>query len=131
MVVARVELSKLDPIFLNFKTKKMTITKEVLRHVVLFKFKDESSEEDVSRINEAFNSLPKAISVIKEFEWGINDSPENFHQEFTHCYILAFDSEEDRDIIYTPHPEHQAFGALLKPHLEKVFVVDFWANPSL
>jgi hypothetical protein len=131
MVVARVELSKLHPIFLSFKTKKMTLAKMILRHVVLFKFKDESTEEDVNRINEAFNSLPKAISVIKEFEWGINDSPENFHQGFTHCYILAFDSEEDRDLIYTPHPKHQAFGALLKPHLEKVFVVDFWANPSL
>ena len=102
---------------------------KLLRHVVIFKFKDESSEEDVNRLNEAFNALADSISVIKDFEWGINDSPEDFHQGFTHCYLLTFGSEEDRDNIYTPHPQHQAFVASLQPHLEKVFVVDYWTNP--
>ncbi len=102
---------------------------KVLRHVVLFKFKDEASDEAVNQLNEAFNALPKAISVVKDFEWGINDSPENFHQDFTHCYLLTFASEADRDSIYTPHPAHQAFVASLQPHLEKVFVVDYWTNP--
>ncbi|MEM6802117.1 MAG: Dabb family protein [Bacteroidota bacterium] len=107
-----------------------TETKEkLLRHVVIFKFKDSSSEEDVNRLNEAFNALPEAIPVIKDFEWGINDSPENFHQDFTHCYLLTFASEEDRDSVYTPHPKHQAFVASLQDHLEKVFVVDYWTNP--
>ena len=101
----------------------------VLRHVVIFKFNDDSSEEDVNRLNESFNALPEAIPVIKDFEWGINDSPEDFHQDFTHCYLLTFASEEDRDSIYTPHPAHQVFVASLQPHLEKVFVVDYWTNP--
>lgn len=101
----------------------------LLRHMVIFKFNDESSEEDVNRLNEAFNALPNAIPVIKDFEWGINDSPENFHQGFTHCYLLTFDSEEDRDSVYTPHPQHQAFVASLQSHVEKVFVVDYWTNP--
>ena len=77
------------------KTEKLEKEEKVLRHVVLFKFKDESSEKDVNKLNEAFNALPDAISVIKGFEWGINDSPENFHQDFTHCYLLTFASEED------------------------------------
>ena len=98
-------------------------------HVVIFKFKDESSEEDVNRLNESFNALADAIPVIKDFEWGINDSPENFHQDFTHCYLLTFASEEDRDNVYTPHPQHKAFVESLQPHLEKVFVVDYWTNP--
>jgi len=114
----------------NLSTNKETVKKEkVLRHVVLFKFKEEASEKDVNRLNEAFNALPDAIPVIKDFEWGINDSPENFHQDFTHCYLLTFSSEEDRDSIYAPHPKHQAFGAALQPHLEKVLVVDYWTNP--
>ena len=102
---------------------------KVLRHSVIFKFKDESSEADVNKINEAFIALPKAIPVIKDYEWGINDSPENFHQDFTHCYLITFESEEDRDSVYTPHPAHQAFVASLQPHIEKVFVVDYWTNP--
>jgi len=113
----------------EIKMEKSEKKEKVLRHSVIFKFKDESSEAEVNEINEAFLALPKAIPVIKDFEWGINDSPENFHQDFTHCYLLTFESEEDRDSVYTPHPAHQAFVASLQPHLEKVFVVDYWTNP--
>ncbi|MEM9544926.1 MAG: Dabb family protein [Bacteroidota bacterium] len=109
--------------------EKLLTKEKVLRHVVIFKFNETSSDEDVNRLNDAFNALPEAIPVIKDFEWGLNDSPEDFHQGFTHCYLLTFDSEEDRDSIYTPHPAHQAFVASLQPHIEKVFVVDYWTNP--
>lgn len=109
--------------------KKSQAKNKVLRHLVLFKFKEESSQKEIASLNHQFNALPKAISVIKSFEWGINDSPENFHQGFTHCYLLTFDSESDRDSHYTPHPKHQAFVSSLQPHLEKVFVVDYWTNP--
>lgn len=107
----------------------MSTPEKLLRHVVIFKFNDDSSEEDVNRLNDAFNALPDAIPAIKDFEWGLNDSPENFHQDFTHCYLVTFASEEDRDSIYTPHPAHQSFVKSLQPHLEKVFVVDYWTNP--
>lgn len=101
---------------------------KALRHVVLFKFKDEAPAEEVEKIHQSFQNLEKAIPEIQDFEWGMNDSPENFHQDFTHCYFITFKSENDRDSIYTPHPAHQAFVASLQPHLEKVFVVDYWAN---
>ncbi len=99
-----------------------------LRHMVLFKFNDDASEAEVSKLNDDFNALPEHISAIKDFEWGLNDSPENFHQDFTHCYMLTFHSEKERDSIYTPHPKHQEFVASLQPYVEKVFVVDYWAN---
>ncbi|MFT6795267.1 MAG: hypothetical protein ACJART_000399 [Maribacter sp.] len=101
---------------------------KVLRHVVIFKFKEAASEEEVQKISDSFNALPNHISVIQSFEWGLNDSPEDLHQGFTHCYMLTFNSEEERDSIYTPHPKHQAFVANLQPHLEKVFVVDYWTK---
>ena len=106
--------------------KKTAKKESVLRHMVIFKFKDESSEEAINQLNTAFNALADSISVIKDFEWGLNDSPEDFHQGFTHCYLLTFASEADRDSVYTTHPQHQAFVASLQPHLEKVFVVDYW-----
>ena len=87
-----------------------------------------TSEKQVDGLNAQFLDLQNHISVIQDFEWGLNDSPEDFHQGFTHCYLLTFASEEDRDNFYTPHPKHQAFVASLKPFLEKVFVVDYWAN---
>ena len=110
-------------------TTEMNQQEKVLRHVVIFKFNDNSSEEDVQQLNMAFNDLPNKISVIKDFEWGLNDSPEDFHQGFTHCYLLTFESEKDRDSVYTPHPAHKAFVESLQPHVEKVFVVDYWTNP--
>ncbi|MEE9362357.1 MAG: Dabb family protein [Cellulophaga sp.] len=100
----------------------------ILRHVVLFKFKDTATEAQIQQLSDSFNALSSKISVIQDFEWGINNSPENFHQGFTHCYILTFNSEKDRDNVYTPHAEHQAFVASLDPYVEKVFVVDYWTK---
>ncbi len=112
----------------NEKQKEPMKEEKLLRHVVIFKFNDNTSDEQVEKLNKSFGELPNHISIIKDFEWGLNDSPEDFHQGFTHCYMLTFTSEEDRDSIYTPHPKHQEFVASLGPHLEKVFVVDYWAN---
>jgi len=100
----------------------------LLRHVVIFKFNDDADAASVQKLNDSFIALQKHIPAIKDFEWGLNDSPENFHQDFTHCYLVTFASETDRDSIYTPHPKHQEFVASLGPHLEKVFVVDYWAK---
>ena len=112
-------------------TETVTMEKKktpVLRHVVIFKFRDDAPETEVQKLNEQFASLAEHIPVIQDFEWGLNDSPEDFHQGFTHCYMLTFASEEDRDSIYTPHPKHQAFVANLQSYLEKVFVVDYWTR---
>jgi hypothetical protein len=100
---------------------------EKLRHVVLFKFKEDASEEDIEEVEEAFSALPDKISEISDYEWGTNNSPEGLDKGFTHCFIVTFDSEEDRE-VYLPHPDHQAFVEVLEPHLEDVLVVDYWAN---
>lgn len=101
--------------------------KMLLRHVVLFKFKDSSSPADVKQVEDAFRALPKQIKEIKSFEWGTNNSPENLNQGFTHCFFVTFASEADRD-AYLPHPAHKAFGAVLRPHLDKVLVLDYWSK---
>ena len=98
-----------------------------LRHVVLFKFKESSSSVDIETLEIAFKELCSKISEIKDFEWGTNNSPENINKGFTHCFLLTFHSEKDRD-NYLPHPEHVKFGNLLKPHLEDVLVLDYWVN---
>ena len=99
----------------------------VLRHVVLFKFKDGTSAEAVKKVEEAFSALPSKISQIKNYEWGLNNSPEGLEKGFTHCFFLTFNSEDDR-AIYLPHPDHKAFGEVLGPHLDDVLVVDYWTK---
>ena len=98
-----------------------------LRHVVLFQFKDSASKEDVQHIVDEFKALPSKIPTIAAFEYGTDNSPEGLADGFTHCFLLTFKSEADRE-TYLPHPAHKAFGAALKPHLEKVLVVDYWAE---
>ena len=100
---------------------------EQLRHVVLFKFKDSATEADIKEVEDAFLALPSKIDTIKDFEWGLNNSPEGLNKGFTHCFILTFDSEEGR-ATYLPHPAHEEFGEILSPHLEDVLVVDYWAK---
>lgn len=101
--------------------------KNQLRHVVLVKFKDTSTEKDVKSVEEAFAGLAKKISLIRGFEWGTNNSPENLDQGLTHCFFLTFSSEKDRD-DYLVHPEHKAFVDQVGPHLDKVTVVDYWVK---
>jgi hypothetical protein len=98
-----------------------------LRHVVLLKFKDTAAAGDVKKVEDAFAGLAKKIKLIKQFEWGTNNSPENINQGLTHCFFVTFASEKDRD-DYLVHPDHQAFVEILKPHLDKVTVVDYWTK---
>lgn len=108
----------------NNEIKEMS---QQLRHVVLFKFKDSSTPADIKEVEDAFLELPSKIETIKDFEWGLNNSPEGLNKGFTHCFILTFDSEEGR-ATYLPHPAHKEFGEILSPHLDDVMVVDYWAE---
>jgi hypothetical protein len=100
---------------------------KVLRHVVMFKFKETSSKADIEKIEKAFAGLSKTIPLIKAFEWGTNNSPENLNQGLTHCFLANFSSEKDRD-DYLVHPKHKEFVALAGPHIEKATVLDYWVN---
>lgn len=103
------------------------VSGKTLRHVVLFKFKDGTAAADIKKVEDAFRALPSKIKEIKSLEWGTNNSPENLNQGFTHCFFVTFSSEKDR-AVYLPHPDHAAFGKILGPYLDKVLVLDYWAQ---
>lgn len=99
----------------------------VLRHVVMFKFKDEATEQQVREVVDAFRALPDQIDQILGFEWGTNNSEEGHDHGYTHCFTVTFGSAADRD-AYLPHPAHQAFVEKLMPILDKVHVFDYFAR---
>jgi hypothetical protein len=107
------------------QTKKQSA--QILRHAVLFKFKDTSSPENIKKVEEAFRALPTKIKEIADFEWGINNSPENLNQGFTHLFFVSFKTEKDRE-VYLPHPAHKAFVEVLGSHVDKILVLDYWAG---
>src|SRR5690554_2429952 len=64
----------------------MSEKEPLLRHVVLFSFTEDASEQDIRRIEEAFSALPGKIPQIKDYEWGTNNSPEGLNDGLTHCF---------------------------------------------
>src|SRR6516225_160907 len=85
-----------------------------LRHVVSFKFKETATPEQIKEVEKGFRALKAKIPGIVSYRWGTNISPEKLNKGFTHCFILTFNSEKDRD-AYLNHPEHKAFAKRLGP----------------
>jgi hypothetical protein len=105
-------------------------TNPTLRHVVLFAFKASSTPQQIREIEKAFCELPQKIKEIQDFEWGTDVSVEQISRGYTHCFMVTFLTEKDRN-TYLPHPAHQEFGALLTPHLEQVLVIDYWSRGKM
>jgi hypothetical protein len=93
----------------------------------MYQFKAETEIQKIREIETAFTALQHKIETIRDFEWGTDVSEEGKSRGYTHCFLVTFSSEKDRD-AYLPHPDHQAFVSLVKPHVEKVLVLDFWAG---
>jgi heme-degrading monooxygenase HmoA len=102
--------------------------KKVLRHVVLYKFKDDVKPEQIEEVIAAFNALPSKIDTIIGYEHGTNVSHEGKSEGLTHCFLVTFASEKDRD-AYISHPAHQAYVKIVRDRREKVVVADFWSAP--
>lgn len=93
-------------------------------HVVHFKFKSTATPTQIAQVEKDFAALKAQIPEVQSLDWGTDISPEKLADGFTHCWVLTFKNEKDRD-AYIVHPAHKAFVATLKDVLEKPFVVDF------
>ena len=101
-------------------------TEEQMRHLVIFKFKPTATDDQINQVTKALGELENKIPGILSFEHGVNNSPENKNNGFTHVYSFTFEDAEARD-FYLPHPEHQKFGEMVGEMgvVEDVFVVDY------
>jgi predicted MarR family transcription regulator len=98
-----------------------------LKHIVLFQFHDASAKEEIEVVVNAFLGLKGKVPDLLDIEFGLNISPENFHQDFTHCFTLTFPSMEALS-AYQVNTEHLSFQKVLKPHMKKVLVVDYFTE---
>jgi hypothetical protein len=103
------------------------MSEKLLRHVVLFGFKDTTTSQQIQEVEQVFAALPSKIDIIHDFEWGTDVSVENLAQGYSHCFLVTFRSEAHRD-TYLPHPAHQKLTGLVGPLLERVLVVDYWTG---
>jgi hypothetical protein len=94
----------------------------MITHVVLFKFKAETTEDEIQQLVEGLGGLPQAIEDIREFRFGTDV----IHSERSYDLGLV-SSFEDLDALqrYQIHPEHQKVVAQVKAITSGVVAVDF------
>jgi len=98
-----------------------------LYHVVSIKFKESATPDQIHAVEQAFKELKNKIPGITSLNWGTNVSPEHHDKGFTHCFVLTFSNDKDRN-DYLVDPAHKAFGELLGPVMADVMVIDFWSQ---
>ena len=92
----------------------------MVKHIVLFKLKDEVSAEEklvvMNKFKEAIEALPAKIPVIRKVEVGLNMNP---GETWNIALYSEFDTLEDVK-YYATHPDHVAAGRILAEKNEKV-----------
>lgn len=99
---------------------------KVLRHIVMYKFKDNLPPADLKEVIDTFAALPKKINTIIGFEHGTNVSREGKSDGLTHCFVVTFRDEKGL-ATYLDHPAHQHYVEVARDRREKVVVFDYWA----
>ena len=97
----------------------------MVKHIVLFKLKDEVPETDklvvMNKFKEAIEALPEKISVIRKIEVGLNMNPgESWHI----ALYSEFDNLDDVK-FYATHPDHVAAGKIIAEAKESRSCVDY------
>jgi len=94
----------------------------MLKHVVLFKFKPETTREEIDALADGLGALPAVIEEIREFVFG----RDIIHSERSYDFALVslFDDLEAMQ-RYQVHPDHQKVIAHVKAICSGVVAVDF------
>jgi Stress responsive A/B Barrel Domain len=100
---------------------------KVLRHIVMYKFKDGLPPAQVQEVIDAFGQLPKKVNTIVGYEHGTNVSSEGKSDGFTHVFVVTFKTAADRD-AYLVHPAHAEYVKVVQGRRDKVVVFDYWAE---
>ncbi|XP_057806118.1 stress-response A/B barrel domain-containing protein HS1-like [Salvia miltiorrhiza] len=102
----------------------MEETKEELKHIVLAKFKDGLSEQQIDEYIKEYANLVNLVPSLKAFRWGKDVGIGNKQQGFTHVFELSFESTQGI-AEYISHPNHVDYANRVLPQLEKLISVDY------
>ena len=96
----------------------------MVRHFGVFKFKENVQNEQIDECFRRMKSMVGRIAGLTDMEYGPYESDEGMNQDFTHGFIMTFESAKSRD-EYLPHPIHEQVKEYVVPKLERVVVFDF------
>jgi len=95
-----------------------------VQHVVLIKFKQDITEDQIVDVYAQLEELKEWIPGILSFAGGPYSSPEGLNQGYTHGFSMIFESIGARD-DYLPHPKHEQVKAAILPLIDSVIAFDF------
>lgn len=99
----------------------------MIRHIVLVKFKPDTSENQIAGLLDGLSSLTQDLPGATGFAGGKSTSPENLERGYHHGFVIDFDSWADL-AAYADDPRHKALGAEIVEHaiggLDGVLVLD-------
>lgn len=79
----------------------------MFRHVVMFRWKPETTPDDVTVIAEALGGLPAVIPELKEYRFGSDAGIGAGNFDFV--VTADFDSADDY-LVYRDNPQHRAIA---------------------
>ena len=95
-----------------------------VKHIVLLKFKDGTTEEQIGKFFDDVLDLSETVPGIDDYVSGTNCSAEGRNQGLTHGFIMTFSDVAARD-AYIVHPEHERFKTMALSIVETTIIFDF------
>ena len=94
----------------------------MITHIVMFKFKNEASKEDILKIKKALEDLVEKIEPLKSMEVGLNFKESDRAMDMV--LVSTFEDKEGLN-IYATHPAHLEVVKVIKELAEYTKVVDY------
>lgn len=95
----------------------------MVRHFGVFKFKPGVQDAQIDDCFLTMKHMVGRIEGLLDMEYGPYNGDEGLNEDFTHGFVMTFDTPESRD-AYLPHPIHEEVKAFVVPKLERVIVFD-------
>ncbi len=95
-----------------------------IQHMVVLKFKPEITSNKIDELYSQLAELQTLIPGIAHFSGGPYASHEGLNQDFTHGFLMRFESTEARD-NYLPHPEHERVKEAILACVDDAIVFDY------
>jgi len=99
----------------------------MIRHIVLTKFRPETSEDTIAGIYAGLSALSERLTGGGGFTGARSQSPEQIERGYMHGFVIDFESW-DALKTYADNPEHKALGGQLVAHavggIDGILVLD-------
>lgn len=94
----------------------------MVKHIVMFDFKDEHKSENLKKTKEMLEALMDSVATLQSMEVGINFSEEERAMDLS--IVTTFEDQEGLE-LYANHPEHLNVLAFIKTVINASKVVDY------